>query len=114
MRQRLYFRARLCTIIDTAGEMRGPGGKEEVNQSALVLKWGPNETQGGSLGIPDPVQLLAGVVATSVPGLQRPPGRPGTTISVVHIHLNNAHLHFNCFIGIQLKLTFLPTLEPKG
>ena len=40
--------------------------------------------------------------------------RPGTTISVVHIHLNNAHLHFNCFIGIQLKLTFLPTLNQRA
>ena len=40
--------------------------------------------------------------------------RPGTTISVVHIHLNNAHLPSNCFIGIQLKLTFLPTLNQRA
>ena len=40
--------------------------------------------------------------------------RPVTTISVVHIHLNNARLHFNCFTGIQLKLTFLPTLNQRA
>ena len=86
-------------------------GDEPVCTGAEAESWWDSGRVPGSAlsqGISPP--QCSPSISPWAPGATR---RPVTTISVVHIHLNNAHLHFNCFTGIQLKLTFLPTLNQK-
>ena len=95
--------------------MRGPGerGGEPVCIGAEVgPRWDSGRVPGASLSLcSSPAVGWWPSISAWAPEATR---RPGTTISVVHIHLNNAHLHSNCFIGIQLKLTFLPTLNQRA
>ena len=72
---KVVFQELDCAQPSTLLGKWGVPEKEEVNQSALVLKWGPDETQGGCLGHPCPcaAPLLWDGDQASVPGLQRLP-----------------------------------------